>query len=133
MSIEILCTVLSIVTAIIAVVSPVITTIIHDKHDLKIRSMQFSATERLSLYQDFLDAFNETLLGNSFTNDTSLLLKKSFSKVYIVCSDTTQHLLDELENYISYHADSSIGLQEDYRKLHKSIVRSMRNDLKALR
>lgn len=133
MSIEVLCAVLSIITAVVAIIAPVITTIIHNKHDLKIQSMQFSATNRLALYQDFLDILNTTLTREAFTKDISLQFKQSFSKVYIVCSDSTRALLDQLENYISVNANKSIGTQTDYRILQKDIVRALREDLKDLR
>lgn len=124
---------LSIVIAVIAIVSPIITTIINNRHSLKVQSMQFSANNRLSLYQDFLDLLNSTLISGAFTTEVSLKLKQSFSKVYLVCSNSTRALLDELENYISFNADQSIGTTIEYRQFTKKLIRSLRSDLKKLR
>ena len=118
------------ITAVSAIAAPVITALINNRHAEKMQCENFIFHERVTAYQDFLNFLTFTLAENSLTPEISFQFKCSYSKTYLLCSDSTRILLDDLQNYMSQNATSSIGTDTYYRDLSREITTSMRNDIK---
>lgn len=130
MSIEIIFTILSAVTAILAIIIPAVTAQVGNRHQLKMHKIDFALNKKFELYQDFLEVLNLTLAASEFTLELSLEFKQAFSKIYLICDDATKSCLDELNSYIVKHCDLSDFIKNpEYRQFYNKVVKSMRNDL----
>ena len=118
------------ITAVSAIAAPVVTALINNRHTEKTQCEDFIFHERITAYQEFLNFLTFTLAENSLTREISFQFKCSYSKVYLLCSDNTRALLDDLQNYISQNASPSVGTDEYYRDISRKITTSMRNDIK---
>lgn len=133
MSIEMLAAIVSAVVALTAVIVPLITVVINNKHQLELQKISFMAQKRLEIYQEFLDYMPLTFSLNAFADeDIPVKLRQILSKVYLVCSDDTRELLDILNNIIA-EGTADVGADKRYWQAYISLNRSMRNDLKELR
>ncbi len=132
MSIESLCAILTTAVAIVSLFSTIINTIINNIYQYRFKTFSFMAEKKLKIYQNFIDEMNLNLTPGGFTKEQSLSLKKTFSKVYIICSDETRLLLDEFENYLSQNHSQYVSSGEKYRKLHREIIKALRADLSSL-
>ncbi len=133
MSIEILAAVVSAVVALTAVIVPLITVVINNKHQLELQKISFISQTRLEIYQEFLDYMPLTFSLNAFADkDICVKLRQILSKVYLVCSDDTRKLLDILNNIIA-EGTADVGADKRYWQAYIALNRSMRNDLKELR
>ena len=118
------------ITAISAIVAPIVTALINNRHLEKMKVENFILQERIAAYHDFLNLLTFTLAENSLDQEVSFQFKCSYSKAYLLCSNNTRILLDELQDYISQNANPSIGVDPHYRTLARKITTSMRNDIK---
>ena len=118
------------ITAISAIAAPIVTALINNRHIEKMKVQDFILQERITAYQDFLNLLTFTLAENSLDKQASFQFKCSYSKAYLLCSNNTRILLDELQNYMAQNANPSIGADARYRNLSREITTSMRNDIK---
>ncbi len=118
------------ITAISAIVAPIVTALINNRHIEKMKVQDFIFQERIEAYQDFLNLLTFTLAENSFDQEVSFQFKCSYSKVYLLCSENTKVLLDRLQNYISQNPTPSMGSNIYYKSLSCEITASMRDDIK---
>lgn len=133
MSIEVLSAIIASVVAIVAIIAPIITTYINSKHQENLQKFSFAANKRLALYEEFLSVMDATFAQDRISSDLSLQFKQIFSKTYLICSDNTKLLLDQLNDYLYDHAHENLCSNDEYRKLRFFITNSMHNDLKKLR
>lgn len=124
--------IVTIAIAFAAIISPIITTIITNRHQKEMQKKSFLINHRLVLYRDFLDVLNSTLPPDPFTKEKSAELKRIFSQVYLVCSDETQYLLNEFNELMAAMGNSEIASTQEYRDLCLSITYSMRRDMAAM-
>ena len=133
MAVEIISLIVALGALLSTTISNIVIHISNKKHQSSMQKTSFLINYRFALYRDFLDTLNSTLPPDTMTLDKSAKLKQIFSTVYLVCSDDTQYLLDELNELMASTEKSEVARLTQYQNLCQSIMYSMRAELAELR
>lgn len=102
---------LSIVIAVIALISPIITTVINNRHQLKIKKIDMYEESKRQALSEFIENAQEYLLNSDYEKPT-IKYHSSLDKLFLYFSDIDLNTFISFEKAIKNKDDFSIAMDE---------------------
>lgn len=104
--------ILSTITLVVAIVSPVIVACVNNHHQTKIRKIDFYLQHRALVIEQYLSALGEITHGRTSYEESFIEAGKSSAEMYLYVPKKHWDILDKIESLISQRTFSGADSKE---------------------
>lgn len=105
-------TVLSAITLVVAIISPVVVACVNNRHQTKIRKIDFYLEHRARVIEQYLSALGEITHGIIGHSESFKKAGKNSAEMYLYVPEKHWDILDKIESLISQRTFSDANAQE---------------------